>query len=552
MNVKSISIGGFMRHVATKLVLPAAGVVAVSGANGAGKSTIVEAVAWGGWGKTLRGSSPWHKDGKTICSSTLELDDLTIERSRKGAKTELTFTGYEKQDTASKVQEALDNELPSWDLWRRAAVFSSSDAAHFTSASDGDRKKLIETFLGTDRFDPALEACRLDLKKAERRFAQLENDAKLADGRRQAALQRLQDAKQGLAALTPPPPVPPPAKAAPSRSYDAKAKEARRELSTLRGSLRDLDRAGADHTATARQVQQVLDRLRGDACPTCTRPIDESLRNTLRGEARQAQEAAAEAQRGADEQRQAAEAAIEELEDEVSALEAKAQEQARTAALEASAARELANYEAQRDRLEKQRQSADAELHARTDELEELTTSLDASAVDVAELTEVEKVLGLKGVRAHILGGALGGIEAVANAWLARLRHESLTVQLRPYSEKSKGGISDSISLEIVGAGDGWGYKASSGGERRRVDIAILLALAEVSAAAQGEKVGTMFFDEVFDCLDEEGTDAVCSALNELAQERCVVVITHSQALLAKLHGARRLHVTEGAIAQLS
>jgi DNA repair exonuclease SbcCD ATPase subunit len=164
------------------------------------------------------------------------------------------------------------------------------------------------------------------------------------------------------------------------------------------------------------------------------------------------------------------------------------------------------------------------------------------------ELEYTERVLGLRGVRAPLLAGSLSGIEAVANAWLARLGRAGLRVVLHPYSEKKSGGVVDAISLDVAGAGGGYGYKASSGGERRRIDVALMLALAEVAAAAHGHLQGTMFFDEVFDQLDVGGLDSLAEALQELAQDRCVVVITHSEILVDRVPWARHFHVSNGVV----
>ena len=151
-------------------------------------------------------------------------------------------------------------------------------------------------------------------------------------------------------------------------------------------------------------------------------------------------------------------------------------------------------------------------------------------------------------MRAQVLGKALGGIEAVANRWLAEIAGPGFSLELRPYTEKKTGGVNDKISLEVHGAGGGYGYRASSGGERRRIDVALLLALAEVASAALGDETGTLWFDEVFDTLDADGVEAVGRTLEELAAERVVVVISHSQTLAAELRPALRLLADEGRI----
>jgi DNA repair exonuclease SbcCD ATPase subunit len=162
-------------------------------------------------------------------------------------------------------------------------------------------------------------------------------------------------------------------------------------------------------------------------------------------------------------------------------------------------------------------------------------------------LWAVEEVLGLKGVRAHVLGHALQGVEAVANTWLPRLGMAGLSVQLRPYTENKGGGMNESISVVLQGAGGGK-YKGASGGERRRVDLAILLGLCEVASAASGRTDSTLWFDELFDALDSDGVQAVVEALVDLSSERCIVVVTHNDNLAARIPAAMRWTIKNGQV----
>lgn len=106
--------------------------------------------------------------------------------------------------------------------------------------------------------------------------------------------------------------------------------------------------------------------------------------------------------------------------------------------------------------------------------------------------------------------------------------------------------------MEIIGAGGGHGYRGASGGERRRIDIAIMLALAEIAEYASGAQPGTMFMDEVFDALDADfGVPRATDVLQELSRTRCVVVVTHNAELARALKPTQHLHVENGNITRL-
>lgn len=569
MHVRSLDMRRFMAHTRTHVELPPTGVVVVTGENGAGKSSLPEAVAWGAWGKMLRGTTPYRTGVDEMCEVTLATSTACVKRERQG-RTKLSFTRWgqppSKFDTATQAQDALTSLLGPFDLWRRSHVFSSADAAHFSLATDAVRKQLIETFLGLDRFDHALRACRDDLRVAETKVTEARVAHDVVTARLEGARTRLSETKRGLATLAPEAPATAPGgsgtgvgaptapkahRGPPGRTVESLVgvlAGARREVAAARDRLRAADRAGADWAAEARRVLAVLARLREATCPTCTQPIPTALRTRLQREAHAAQQKADAEQAEARADRVSTEALIEELEEEVTVLQRTLDAHKQADAVASAARRAEAQLAKQRASLEQTLREASEQVHELCAQLEELRVQIEDGESDVAELEACAHVLGYKGVRAHILGRSLRGIEAVANVWLARM-HPTVRIALHPYAELKKGGVDDSISLEVQGAGAGQGYRASSQGERRRIDIALLLGLAEVSAAARGEEPGTLWFDEVFDCLDDAGVEAVVEVLREKARARAVVVITHSKALMARLPDALRLHVTDGGIA---
>jgi DNA repair exonuclease SbcCD ATPase subunit len=191
-----------------------------------------------------------------------------------------------------------------------------------------------------------------------------------------------------------------------------------------------------------------------------------------------------------------------------------------------AASRGVAERQAQRAARVEVVERAVCEQELRADE------AADAHAAIVSEIKVLQAcrdALGPRGARVRILSDALTGVQDVASAWLERFYDGAVRCELRLDEEsREKGQRAGSIALNIVGLGSG-GYKSLSGGQRRRVDLALQFALAEVSALASGRAPGTLWVDEAFDALDVEGVAAVQTALEDVAQDRCVVVISHSQ-----------------------
>lgn len=536
MHIQTLRLKKFMSHDDTLIQLPERGLVVVTGPNGAGKSSIIEAPAMACWGETLRGTSPW-REGEAGAAVVIT-PEITADRARKGVRTSLswTATGQPKVEfeTTTKAQEALERIIGTFNVWRRTHVFSSHDAAHFTLATDGERKRLLEDVLQLDKFDRALTKCRIDLKVEGDTLRSHESALERLSGQLEGSDLRLTAAKKMVQTLP--------------AAVDSTETQA--EISRLQGlldatnkdgndlhqKLRAADNAGADLAAEARQVEAQLTRLGQGNCSQCGQPLPADKIAGLRERAEKLKADGVAAVQQAKAAVSGIEGQMEELREEKQVLERKIADLRAKLHTAAKIAEQIAA-------TQKELKSAEESVTTLRERIAKGTTTVAAGRSRVAVLEASEQVLGLKGVRAHVLGQALKGIEQVANAWLARIAGTGLQLSLKSYSEKKTGGVSDAISLDVHGAGGGLGYRASSGGERRRIDVALLLALAEVSSAAQGRTPGTMFFDEVFDALDDDGVAAVRDVLVELCEERAVVVITHSKALIDQLPADVRLNV---------
>jgi DNA repair exonuclease SbcCD ATPase subunit len=529
---------GFTCHVDTHLVLPAAGVVVVTGNNGSGKSSVVEAVSTALWGQTLRGTLPFvdrlsrDSDDPAADVGAVEVEtDLVTARRRRlvGARWNLSWhpPGAEPVDfeNTTKAQEALESVIGSRELWRRGNVFASADPANFTGATAFERLRLFETMLGADQFDDALGRARGELREATAALAEATRLRDVAQAAISAETRRHAEALETANMAVP---------SGDSSTLETKlrnitklSESARRDAEKVVTAQRTADRAGGAAGAQAHELEAKLARLRGDTCYACGQAVTEALREGLR--------AALEVERRAARQaRAAASAALAGIEDE--SMEAREELRILEAKRSALAA-ELHTMKATAGAVARAREAcADAvsKLAVAHRAAGRAEAAMNASGFEVAELAVVDRVLGLHGVRAHIVSRALDSLEGIANTWLARLA-PGVRLRIKPFKEKDGRGRNDQISVDVEGVGGGRGYSAASGGERRRIDVALLFAMGELSAAAHGRGPGTLFCDEVFDSLDAGGEAAVAAALDGVAADRAVVVITHSDTLADRL-----------------
>ena len=211
--VRQIELRDLMIHEHTTIDLPERGIVLVTGPNGSGKSSLIEGVAVALWGKTLRGTPAWVDGAKTSLSRTKLASGLCVDRFRAGSRGRVELDFYQDGakdharrifETTSKAQDALEDIVGPFDVWRRGHVFSSADAAHFSLASDAERKRLLESMLGIDNFDHALEECRADLREVSSACVNCRSAISVTEAKLESERQRLADAEKHLASVSEP------------------------------------------------------------------------------------------------------------------------------------------------------------------------------------------------------------------------------------------------------------------------------------------------------------------------------------------------------------
>ena len=544
--IAGLHLEGFSTHDATKIELPHQGIVLVTGPNGSGKSSILDAVAAAIWGETIRDSSLWREKaaGRVVIDGVGF--SVVRERSASGVSRLRWAVGDDPPaefESMSKAQAQLALFAGSFEQWRRTHVLCADDGAAFTRAPDSVRKALLEQMLGIEGFESAAQSLARDRREVDVRAA--------------GALVRIDAAEKQMAYAErhaeAPAEKPVDVAAVEARVRDAEA--ALDVLVTLAQGHADAARA-AERAAQTARVAAVHARVRvaeclrrtvpeGPACPTCEQPVAPDTADSLR-------------------ERHAKDLA--ELQGAVRPAEVSARdmelEAERAAELAMQAGRDVRSAEAElstaRIRLQGERERAKAQALRRglSDAYFDAAEARDAAEVqhqqadaELALLHTVEKVLGPSGIRSVLLADALEWLTTLSNEWLSRISAgRPLRVSIEPYAERQGGGVKNAVTLKVSGAGLKGTYKSCSRGEQRRIDIAVLLGISELSQRVLGVTPGTMFVDEILDAIDDAGAEAVCDALNEMARDRCVVVISHNESVRRALRPVLALRVDNGVV----
>lgn len=135
------------------------------------------------------------------------------------------------------------------------------------------------------------------------------------------------------------------------------------------------------------------------------------------------------------------------------------------------------------------------------------------------------------------------------NTYLDKLALSLIQVKASTTSLTKKEKERDKISVTVYICDRIQPYDRCSGGEQRKIDLAIMFALRDLSIASSGKGkyfLDIMLFDEVADWLDNCSIACLTEILNEFAEFSTIIVISHNDEL--KDYFQNRLIVTKNNI----
>ncbi len=545
MLIEAIEAENFMGFKApVALTLPRVGITLISGENGGGKTSILEAVAFALWGVTLRGTSPHLANKAGFAKATLDstiASYFPVTRSNDAAgKRSLVYPGGQAALTTTKAQELLEVKIGTFDMWRRTCVFSSDDVDRFANATDVDRKRYLEQVTDPEgKLDAASAQCRTDLRDEERKRDRAANDLALLEERMVGAKKRLQDAKDATTKGKP---------AVNVTSFDAAITKATEEIKLCEKVLAHVEDVMNEQrnkrNKLASNVEYASDRaeaLSKKLCGECGQKIGAKLAAAAKAKVEEAIEEQTYAVIEIEKELATCEQARKKARSEIDRLQ---QERAVARVKREAAVRAQQAYD---DTTAKMRAQM-SEVEDVADEIDTINSNKKLHEKEIAILKMLDTVLGPRGVRSYFLEHVLMVVEDDANDWLLRLcgEHKPMSIELKPYAEKAAGGISDKISLKVD-----WGggtYESASRGEKRRIDVAMMLGLSGLRTSSESPKKPTLWFDETMDALDEAAVDAACKVLLDISKRQSVVVITHNERIVRQLRGCDHYQVEDGKI----
>ena len=165
----------------------------------------------------------------------------------------------------------------------------------------------------------------------------------------------------------------------------------------------------------------------------------------------------------------------------------------------------------------------------RSKEIADLQPQL-AEAKRVMEIAQsVAQVFSPAGVRAHILDTVTPFLNERTSHYLGNLSDGNLTAIWSTLTRNAKGEAREKFGIEVSHALGGEDFCLISGGEKRKVRLACMLALQDLVASRATKSIELWIGDEIDDAMDEAGLERLMAILEEKAREKgTVVVISHN------------------------
>jgi len=141
------------------------------------------------------------------------------------------------------------------------------------------------------------------------------------------------------------------------------------------------------------------------------------------------------------------------------------------------------------------------------------------------------------GIKSFLLDSIVPFLTEKANYYLDFLTNSEIKILFDTTTvNKSNDKEVDKLSIKLYKNGKEYGFEKTSGGEKKRIDICISLALQSL-LTSKSNCVNVGIFDEIFDSLDDVGIDCIMKLLQEeIKHKDSIFVISHNDNLKEKFN----------------
>lgn len=171
----------------------------------------------------------------------------------------------------------------------------------------------------------------------------------------------------------------------------------------------------------------------------------------------------------------------------------------------------------------------DKELEELEIERKELKKTVKTATKELEMLSFWVDAFSQKGIRSFIFETSLPELSARANYYSVALSGGSISINILPTTIiKSTGNSKEKLNIIVTNKLGAMSYDGCSEGEKRRIDLCLLLSLQDLVSSRGTKRWDTIFYDELLDTLDNTGIDAVINLLKTEFPSKSIYIISHN------------------------
>tara|TARA_E500000178_G_scaffold316782_1_gene336833 strand:+ start:1649 stop:3367 length:1719 start_codon:yes stop_codon:yes gene_type:complete len=518
----------------------------ILGANGAGKSTILDALCFGLFGKAFR------KINKPQLINSINEKDCIIEVRftigrnkylvRRGIKPNLfeIFVNDSMLDQDSKIKDSQtyleDNILKlNYKSFTQTVILGSATFVPFMQLSAADRRDIIEDLLDIKIFTSMNELLKVRQFQLKDKMTQNENDRVLCDNKihiQSSYIEEINKAKKSSIKSI-------------QNKIDLREDSISKNLDFIDGTLKkscEFETLIDDH-ALVKKKQNKLDSLESqlmsnlkknkkdekffsevDSCPTCKQKVNDSHRESMTSDARgkvieletAIEKLGAEFKKVNDRLN-----SITDIQEQISLCSSQISEKNSEIKL---LKRDINEFKNEITELQSKDTSVGG-LQKELKKLEDSLSNLDNIRKELSESREYHNIASMllkdTGVKTSIIKYYLPIMNKLINQYLQSMDFYVNFTMDEKFSESIKSRSRERFT-----------YASFSEGEKMRIDLALLFTWRSIAKMKNSVNTNLLILDEVFDSsLDNNGTDEFLKLLNTLGGNN-VFVISHKGEIL--------------------
>lgn len=539
----------------TEVILDKSPTTLIVGENGAGKSTILDALCFTLFGKPFRNinkpqllNSINQKNLLVEVEFSIGSKQYKITRGIKPTVFEIYLNNeLINQDAAARdYQRYLEDHVLklNYKSFTQIVILGSASFTPFMQLPTGHRREVIEDLLDIKIFsvmNDVLKQKYTDIKTAITEFENQIEVGKTKVKLQQNYIKTLEEDKQKKV------------EDVQKRIDETNSKLLqyadgvnlkKGEMDRFQSSIQDASDVKNKRTEMGQLLQKLSDRIKTqekniqfydehDVCPTCSQNLDDSLKETAKTAHAHKIEEYERAISTLNDQLQVIGKRLDEIdaiEDEIS--------KCKDVIIELNA-----NIIAEQNYIRKLQQelvidtSTNTSIEEEKQKLKTLAKDIVKISEDKARLVEDRHYLDVAGIllkdtgiKTKIIKQYLPVINKLVNKYLQAMDMFVVFELDEAFNEKIKSRHRDEFS-----------YASFSEGEKARIDLAILFAWRAIAKMKNSASTNLLLLDEVFDgSLDVNGTDFVMTILNTIGDETNAFIISHKDALFDKFRSVIR------------